>query len=208
MRMSTTAAAALALSSFVSASPLHQKRQNTCIVPTVMNLSTQQVEDSINQWNSDVNTVNNFLNQAPGLISANNPDALLAQAQQAFTNAQDEPYQLGTLMTQPGIGTDAFECAVTDLNNVFMEKVLVPLTTVISNPGDTATVQTNVETINAFRCCIVLPDVDIIFTDSASNSGIQGQVPDTVGRENACSNLICPPGCTSKDNGSFGPVSR
>ena len=204
----STAAVALAIAGFASATPVHQKRQNSCIVQTVINPSTQQVEDSINQWNTDVNTVNAFLNAAPGLIAANNPDALASQAQTAFGNAQDEPCQLMTLASQPGIGTDAFECAVTDLMNVFMDHVLVPLMDIIANPGDTATVQSAVDEINGFRCCNVLPDADILWTDSALNSGIGGQVTETAAREDACSSIICTDQCTLEDNGSFGPVSK
>ena len=105
-----------------------------------MNPNTDQVMASINQWNVDVNEVNAFLNSAADLIT-DGSDVLQSQAMTAFDNAQDEPCQLATLMSIPGIGTDAFNCAVTELMQVFMPQVLDNLQTIINNPTDTTSVQ-------------------------------------------------------------------
>ena len=102
-----------------------------------------------------------------------------------------------TLASQPDFSTGpaAFTCAVQDLMNVFQIHVLDNLMNIIANPDDDTTVQTAVDDINAFRCCNVLPDADILWLDSAADNGIVGQVTITAGRENACANIICTPFC-------------
>ena len=118
MKSCITTASLLALASLASASPM-SKRQNTCIVQTIMNPNPNQVETSIKQWNDDVNTVNAFLDDAAGLLKANNPQALVSRAQKAFKSASDEPCQLGTLGSlKDDVGLPAFTCAVNDLENV------------------------------------------------------------------------------------------
>ena len=151
MKSSTSAISLLALVALSTARVV--KRQNACIVQTVMNPSTDDVRNSINQWNVDVTTVNGFLNNADALIAQNDPDALVSAAQIALTNAQDEPCQLMTLASQPDFSTGpaAFTCAVTDLMNVFGPHVLDNLNTIIANPTDTTAVQDAVNDINAFR---------------------------------------------------------
>lgn len=136
-----------------------------CIVDTVMNPSQTDVENSINQWNDDVNTVNDFLNNAANVISQNDPDALVSAAQTALASAQDEPCQLMTLASQPDFsdGPNAFECAVMDLMNVFEVHVLSNLNAIIANPTDTTGVQSAVDDINEFRCCNVLGDASTCF---------------------------------------------
>jgi hypothetical protein len=208
MRTSTSSTAVLALAAIASAAP-HTKRQNTCIVQTVMNPNTDQVAASINQWNTDVNTVNTvntFLNNAPNLIAANDPDALASATMTALTNAQDEPCQLMTLASQSDFsnGPAAFTCAVQDLMNVFQQHVLDNLMNIIANPGDTTSVQSAVDDINGFRCCNVLPDASILWLDSADDNGISNQVPIAAAREDACSSISCTPFCDTLDNGSNG----
>ena len=204
MRSTHAASALLVLSALTSASPV--KRQNTCIVQTVMNPSTEDVRSSITQWNTDVITVNNFLNNADSLIAANDPDALVSAAMTALNNAQDEPCQLMTLASQPDFSTGpaAFTCSVQDLMNVFGTHVLDNLMTIIATPDDTDSVQMAVDDINAFRCCNVLPDAEILWLDSAADNGIADQVPISAQRENACSSIGCTPFCRTQDNGSFG----
>ena len=204
MKSVIAASTLLGISALSSASPV--KRQNTCIVQTVINPSTDDVAASINQWNNDVITVNAFLNNADSLIAANDPDALTSAAMTALNNAQDEPCQLMTLASQPDFSTGppAFTCAVQDLMNVFGTHVLDNLMTIIANPADTDSVQMAVDDINAFRCCNVLPDAEILWLDSAADNGIADQVPIAAQRENACANIQCTPFCRTQDNGSFG----
>ena len=206
MKTFISTAVVLALTTIASASPIVQKRQSSCIVQTVMNPDTDQVAASINQWNTDVNTVNNFLNGAAALIAGNDSNALVSATQTALTNAQDEPCQLMTLASQPDFssGPAAFTCAVQDLMNVFEVHVLDNLMNIIANPGDDTSVQSAVDDINAFRCCNVLPDADILWLDSADDNGISNQVPISAGRPNACSNIICTPFCKTLDNGNNG----
>ena len=206
MKSFTTAAVLLAAATAVTASPTARlaKRQTTCIVNTVTNPSQTDVENSINQWNTDVITVNNFLNTANTLL--NSSDALLAAAQTANTNAQDEPCQLMTLASQPDFssGPAAFTCAVQDLMNVFQIHVLDNLATIIADPTNTGTVQSAIDDINVFRCCNVLPDASILWQDSAEDNGIGNVVATVAPTENACLNIVCTPQCTQEDNGSFG----
>ena len=125
----------------------------------------------------------------------------MSAAQVAFTNAQDEPYQLMTLASHPDFDSiPAFSCAVQDPMNVFGPHVLDNLMTIINDPSDTDFVQTAVDDINAFRCCNVLPDAEILWLDSADASGISDQVPTTAQRENACSSIPCTPLCPTQDN--------
>lgn len=207
MRTSAASIVALAFTGLASAVPVHQKRQNTCILQTVMNPDTQQVEDSINQWNTDVNTVNSFLNNAAALIAANNSNALVSATQLALANAQDEPCQLMTLASQSDFsnGPAAFTCAVQDLVNVFQLHVLDNLVDIIDSPTDIAgIVQPAVDDINAFRCCNVLPDANILWADSAEDNGIANQVQINPNRPDACASITCTPFCPTQDNGSFG----
>lgn len=205
MKSFTTAAAVLALATLSSGAAV-QKRQSACILQTVTNPNQQQVEDSINQWLADVETVNGFLNSAADLIAANDPSNLQAQAQAAFTNAVDEPCQLMTLASQPDFsdGPAAFTCAVQDLMNVFQIHVLDNLQTIINDPSNTASVHSAVNDINAFRCCNVLGDASILWLDSADDNGISNVVTLTAPLEDACSSIICTNFCGTQDNGNFG----
>lgn len=201
MGRSTLPIVILALTAITSAVPL-RRRQNACIVDTVLNPSVTQIEVSINQWNVDVNNVNAFLNNASTLIAANNSAALGAAASSALTNAEDEPCQLMTLASQPDLTglPDAFSCAVTELMSVFSPQVITPLMDIVANPGDTNTVTSAVATINQARCCAVLPDVSILWLDSADDSGISNLVPTVANRENACSTITCSPKCDAVSN--------
>ena len=204
---SFTTAAMLGLAAMAAASPLSRaaKRQTGCIVQTVTNPSQTDVENSINQWNDDVVTVNNFLNNAGTLIGGNS-SALVAAAQVALTSATDEPCQLMTLASQPDFadGPAAFTCAVQDLMNVFQTHVLDNLNTIIADPSDTSSVQAAVQDINNFRCCNVLGDASILWQDSAEDNGIADVVNVVAPFENACSSIGCTNACSQEDNGSFG----
>lgn len=184
-----------------SAGRVRQRRQNDdCIVQTVTNPNTTQVQARILQWNNDVDNVNNSLNQATALISANNPGNLMAAAEAALHTAQDEPCQLMTLNSIPGVGTQAFQCAVSDLMGIFTSQVLDNLMTIINDPSNTNSVQSAVNDINNARCCNDLPDAGIIWQDAADNDGISHQVNTDPQRENACSTITCTDHCTTLPN--------
>lgn len=174
------------------------------MVQTVNNPSTDQIKDSIDQWNKDVVAVNSFLNEAPGLISSGDTVNLGTQASLALTFAQDEPCQLKTLSSVPGVDVPAFTCAVNDLTQGFGTNVLNQLQTIVNNPGDTASVQTAVGTINQFRCCNVLGDASILWLDTATDAGIANQVNTVAPQEDACNAISCTNMCGAMDNGSSG----
>ncbi|KAK5165823.1 uncharacterized protein LTR77_008746 [Saxophila tyrrhenica] len=195
--MKTTIFTTSLLATLSAATPL--KRQSGCIVQTVMNPNSNQAKASIQQWNNDVKNVNAFLNAVPNLI--NDEDALLSEARMALTNAMDEPCQLMTLASQSAFiqaPVPAFDCAVEDLMDVFEVHVLQNLMAVIADPGNAEVAQASVDDINAFRCCNVLPDVDILFINSAESEGIANQVPLSVGREDACADIQCTKKCKAK----------
>lgn len=176
------------------------------MLQTVINPNTDQVKASIDQWNLDVATVNDFLNGAATLLANANNTGVAAVAKTALSNAVDEPCQLMTLASQPNfdLGPAAFTCAVTDLMMVFDTHVTMNLQTIIDNPTDDTMVQDAVDDINAFRCCNVLPDADILWLDSAADNGIADQVTITAERPDACANIVCGAGCKAMDNASFG----
>jgi hypothetical protein len=206
----TIATSLLAVTSLAAARPSSYKlrsRQTSCILDTVANPSTQDIENAIIQWNDDVNTVNEFLNTiADGGLT--NPSDLLAATQAVFVSASDEPCQFQTLQNnadfQGGDLVPKLSCAISDLSSVFQPHVLDNLNAIIANPNNTVTVTNAVADINIFRCCNVLPDVDTLFLDSATDSGIANVVPLSVSREEACASISCTPACDGLDNGSAG----
>lgn len=146
------------------------------------------VANAINQWNSDVVTVNSFLEQAQGLDET----TLLIQLETALTAAQDEPNQLNVLACNEGVvsGTPAQDAA-NDLFNGFGNNVLVPLGNIISSPADSDNVATQLQTINQFRCCNVLPDLDTLWEATAADEGLVGSVPISAPRPNTCAAITC-----------------
>lgn len=210
---SATVATILAFTAAASARPSLRaaaaaKRDGTCLLNSVTsNPSFGDVESSINQWSSDVDTVNTYLNNVANFI--NDAATLQAATQAVFISAQDEPCQLSTLSSvsdfQPA-GTDAFACAVSDLEVVFGDHVLNNLQTIINSPSDIDSVNAAVGDINFFRCCNVLPDADVLWLDAAADNALVGTVPITANRPNACSSIDCSgvTQCKTKDNGAFG----
>ena len=194
----------------VSARPSRARlsaRQTTCLLNTVSNPDSTDIENAINQWASDVSTVNNYLNiiEEGGL---SDPNDLLAATQAIFVTASDEPCQFQTLKNNPDAQGDnvvpKFACAISDLDGIFGTGVLDQLNDIIADPSNTDTVTNAVANINIARCCNVLPDVDTLFLDSAVDFGIADQVPLSVPREDACANIQCTPACAGLDNGSAG----
>jgi len=148
----------------------------------------QGVIDAINKWNSDVVTVNNFLEAAPTL----SPPALLFQIETALTSAQDEPVELAVLACESDVtdGTAA-QNAVNDLAAGFENNVLTPLGNIIANAGDATAVASNLQTINQFRCCNVLPDLDVLWSFTAEDEGVANQVPLSAPRPSTCAAITC-----------------
>ena len=194
---------ALAASTPAFARSLINRQTAPCMLDTVLNPDVSQISNSITQWNADVNAVNSFLNTALSLPTG----SLAAAAQNALNMAQDEPCQLKTLASVTDVqGVPAFDCAVTDLGNIFQTRVLDNLQTIISFPTDTTKVHNAVNDINLIRCCNVLPDASILWTDTAEDSGIGNHVQTTANREDACATVDCSgqtPVCASLDNGGF-----
>lgn len=173
---SFTTAATLGMIAMATASPMAHaiKRQTTsqCLLPTVMNPSQSDVLASIQQWNSDVNSVNAFLNMAGSLSGTELQD----QAQAAKNSADDEPCQLMTLASQPQFasGPDAFTCAASDLMAKFQSEVLDNLSTIINPSSNTSAIASAVGDINIARCCNVLGDASILWQDSAIENNVNG----------------------------------
>jgi hypothetical protein len=145
------------------------------------------VVNAINAWNNDVVTVNAFLDAAPGL----DPAGLVEQLEGALNSAQDEPNQLQVLACESDVSGTAAQTAADDLFNGFMNNVIIPLQTITANTGDSDVVSSNLATINQFRCCNVLPDLDILWSETAEDEGVANLVPLSPPRPNACASITC-----------------
>ncbi|KAK3075942.1 hypothetical protein LTR53_000246 [Teratosphaeriaceae sp. CCFEE 6253] len=206
---SFTAIAAITLVAAVTARPssrLVARQGSACILATEGNPATPQIAASINQWSADVNAFNDFLNQAYYL----DPASLKSAASALFPNVEDESCQLGTLSGFLSGVSDAATCALGDLPNIY-STLEWTLNQLIADPTDNTNVQNSLEDINAYRCCNVLPDIDILWADAAGMAGIKGQVPAVAGRENLCAEIDCSAyegldgtKCASKDNNGLG----
>ncbi|EXJ93726.1 hypothetical protein A1O1_02119 [Capronia coronata CBS 617.96] len=148
----------------------------------------QGVIDAINQWNSDVETVNLFLEVAPTLAVID----LDIQLEGVLNAAQDEPNQLQILACESDVfpGTDA-QAAVDDLFNGFEDNVLTPLGNIVASTGNADIVASNLHTINQFRCCSVLPDLDTLWTATAVDEGVANVVPIAAPRPSTCASITC-----------------
>jgi hypothetical protein len=202
---------------------------------TVAQPKPSDVEAAISAWADDVNTVNTFLDGA----EANLGDlaTLASDAQNARDNfAIDEPNQLGTLTnwfnndpnnpdSRDTSGPEAFNCATNDLavgqtigNTVFNFESLVKdvFDNIVEDAqaGNADAVKAQLAVVNSFRCCNVLPDLDIIWKDTAVSAAIDIQtsltqgVPITAARPATCNGFDCSTtegasNCATKDNGRF-----
>lgn len=139
--------------------------------------SAASVQQSIQHWIDDVNSVNNFLDSAVSLFP--NPTALAAAATTALASAMDEPNELKILGAVPGLDS-AGTSAVTKLGDNF-SNVISALQAIIADPSDTDdTVIGSLEIINGDRCCIVLPQLDILWPAAASAAGAPPPPPANV----------------------------
>ena len=185
------------------------------------------VQAAINDWNTDVGTVNDFLNSVPNFIS--DLSTLASHAQNIVDNfATDEPNQLNTLHNwftgpdSPDIAPNAFNCAFDDLATgqvIFAEtfdfgaQVIDQFNNGIipgAQAGNADSVQAAVDKVNNFRCCNVLPDLDILWRDSAISAGFsEADAPFSPARPNACDSVDCSTvraasTCGTENNGDFG----
>ncbi|OAP59757.1 hypothetical protein AYL99_04759 [Fonsecaea erecta] len=145
------------------------------------------IANAINQWNGDVVTVNSFLEKAPSLDST----TLLFDLENALTAAQDEPNQLNVLACEVDVVGSPAQTAANELFNGFENNVLVPLGNIISNPSDASNVATQLQTINQFRCCHVLPDLDILWSSTAEDEGVANIAPISAPRPSTCASISC-----------------
>lgn len=204
-------------------------------VATVAVPTSDDVKTALNEWALDVNKVNTFLDGASANL--NNLAQLASDAQDAANNfAKEEPLQLGTLKNwfngqdpnnDGGAAPDAFNCATNDLdpgqtigNTVFSFPTLVldVFADIVEDAqaGNSDAVENLLAVVNSYRCCNVLPDLDIIWLDSANSAHLQIEIENlisgvlvTAPRPAACSAIDCSTveghsTCASEDNGPFG----
>jgi hypothetical protein len=208
-----------------------QKRNS---LATVNAPSPDDVSAAINDWDSDVKAVNNFLDNAQAASS--DLASLALSAQNILDNfASDEGSQLNTLNNwfvntdQPdnGLAPVAFNCAFSDLANgqtyngevfSFGDQVIDPFKALVqdANLNNLDDVQIDLQQINSFRCCNVLPDLDILWRDAAQSAGLKessqittGDVPFSPSRPITCEGIDCSTvhtasNCGTLDNGRFG----
>lgn len=139
--------------------------------------TAKDVQNSITNWATSVNTVNAYLNDP------NNQTKL----QSAVVFAKDEPVQLATLMKTPALskqGLDAgkvlmgnFPSIVSNLNSVQTESM--------STNDATAAVNFN-------RCCTVLPNIGTLW--AAASNATKAAMPQMPNLEAQCSQMSCASG--------------
>lgn len=148
--------------------------------------SSSLVLTALQNWNNDVNTVNNFVDTASGLSG----DALQSAATTALFAASNEPVDLSILNCIAIVASNE-AAQLMDLMNVF-GRVVTGLQTIITNPNDANTVGSALSSINLTRCCNVLPDLSILWPDAANQEGISNQVNTAVPTPAVCSSVTCP----------------
>ncbi len=147
--------------------------------------SSTLVLTALQNWNNDVDTVNNFVDTVHGLTG----DALQSAATTALFAASNEPVDLSILNCIATVASnDAAQ--IQDLMNVF-GGVITGLQTIITNPNNANNVSSALGSINLTRCCNVLPDLSILWPDAADQEGISDQVNTAVPTPAACSSIMC-----------------
>ncbi|CCD44543.1 hypothetical protein ACHAO1_001672 [Botrytis cinerea] len=132
------------------------------------------VKNSLNNWATSVNTVNEYLDDP------NNSTKLKS----AIAFAKDEPVQLATLMKTPNLSPDGIKSA----------KVLMAnFPSIVSNLQN---VQTGVMTtqdatmaVNFNRCCTVLPNIGSLWAAATNASKVQQSPPPNL--EAQCGMMNC-----------------
>ena len=147
--------------------------------------SSSLVLTALQNWNNDVNTVNNFVDTAHGLSG----NALQSAANTALFAANNEPDDLSILNCIAIVASnDAAQ--IMDLMNVF-GRVITGLQTIITDPNDTNSVSSALDSINLTRCCNVLPDLSVLWPDAANQEAISDQVNTAVPIPAVCSSITC-----------------
>ncbi|KAJ9610081.1 uncharacterized protein PV06_05398 [Exophiala oligosperma] len=147
--------------------------------------SQAAIAGAINQWNSDVTTVNDFLDVATSLQGLH----LQLQLVVALRAANDEPDQLQILACASDVSPSTVaQAAADDLFTGFGPNVLAPLSNILNNPSS---ITQNLQLINQFRCCNVLPDLDTLWSFTAEDDGVANQVPLSAPRPAACASIHC-----------------
>ncbi|KAM0722368.1 hypothetical protein Q7P37_001809 [Cladosporium fusiforme] len=221
---------ALAATTLAHSGPNRVSKRND--VAAVQTPTSADVQTAILEWNTDVVNVNAFLDNAPNDLD--DLATLGANAHAVASNfAAEEPNQLMTLANwfsgnDPNNNkeaTAAFNCAVNDLavgttigstTFSFQALVLDVFSDIVedANAGNRDAVENLLNVVNSYRCCNVLPDLDILWKDSAESAEIEIQttltqgVPITAERPGTCSAFDCSTvsaasTCASDDNGSF-----
>jgi hypothetical protein len=232
VNLTTTSIYALFATALATTEPNRvQKRNNLASVAVPV---PTDVANAINEWEIDVNTVNSFLQNAAVMLD-DLPELATGAGDALNLFAAEEPNQLGTLVNwfaatnpnNPDVPSDAFNCATNDLANgttsagtTFNFKNLVE--NVFSDIVDDAQagnrdgVSNLLDIVNRYRCCNVLPDLDIIWRDSAISANLalktdtsDGGVSFSPSRYAACSAIDCSTvenhsTCASLDNEGFG----
>jgi hypothetical protein len=207
-----TTASILALVATSIGSPAERRQSKRGLAPVDVPTSTD-VQNAILDWNTDVEIVNGFLDSAMGLLD--DLPSLTTAAQSAANFAADEPNQLKTLKNwfngdsnNPHAAPDAFICATNDLDPgvqqvsglfSFQTLVLDVFQNIITDAQQRSAqeVQNQLDVVNTYRCCNVLPDLDIIWGDSASSANLVTQTPSIQGvstspaRPNTCIPIMC-----------------
>jgi hypothetical protein len=225
----TTASVSMLIASALALKHSHPIAKRNDVQPVAVP-TADDVKTALKEWELDVNTVNAFLDGASANL--NDLAQLASDAENAASNfAQEEPNQLMTLINwfnndpnnPDGAGPEAFNCATNDLasgttiDNVvlnFQSQVLDAFQSIVddANAGNSDGVADGLKTVNNYRCCNVLPDLDIIWLDSADSAKLRDFSSDTVAvtaaRPQTCNDIDCSgiagaSDCASKDNGPF-----
>jgi hypothetical protein len=115
--------------------------------------TANDVKNSITNWATSVNTVNDYLN------NPNNNTKL----QSAIVFAKDEPVQLATLMKVKGLSADG-----TNAGKVLMGNFPSIVSNLNSIQSGAMTTQDGTAAVNFNRCCTVLPAIGSLWAASAN----------------------------------------
>ena len=149
-------------------------------IATSDSTAAKDVVSSITEWETDVNTVNEFLN---------NPTA--ANLNSAIDSAQNEPVQLGILSKVTGLSA-AGQSAATLLTGNF-DSVVSNLQNAQAGSISTEDATT---AINFNRCCTILPAIGILWTAAAEASDA-GFTPPAPQLEDQCASINCAAGASA-----------
>jgi hypothetical protein len=130
--------------------------------------------------------------------------------------AAEEPRQLGVLINwfsndpnnDAGAAPDAFNCATNDLIvGKTVGKVLFNFDSLVggvfqnivanADAGNSGAVQAQLDVVNNYSCCNVLPDLDVIWLDSAKSAHLQIEVAGL--QSGVASAAPCPAACSANE---------